>query len=102
MFMQVPQVKLWKQISKENRFLELALPPNPSSANTTTLAASQSSLCVAGRGLAYMSEQGVGGGAKINNRKEAWSNYLFLFQAWNFPNTTHVARNFKTFSHNYL
>jgi hypothetical protein len=51
--------------------LELALPPNPSSANTAILAASKSSLCsVAGRGLACMSQQGVGGGAKINNRKK--------------------------------
>jgi hypothetical protein len=40
--------------------LELALPPNPSSANTAILAAFHSSLCVAGRGLAYMSQQGVG------------------------------------------
>jgi hypothetical protein len=55
--------------------LELALTPspNPSSANTAILASSKSSLCsVAGRGLAYMSQQGVGGGAKINNRKKAY------------------------------
>jgi hypothetical protein len=52
--------------------LEMALPSNPSSANTAILAASKSSLCsVAGRGLAYINQQGVRGGAKINNRKKA-------------------------------